>query len=153
MKRLFSSGLLLLIAGLAACSGPTGVEPTVPAPAADPVEPSSAVPADLSTLTPEPLPKILRAPEEAKRIKQFADAPDRDLFRLTKELVPGSGDITRTVIGDAPDYQVGRTDTFWLVDLTDTETYQSEFTLVWDRALGLPVRGRHLSGGDPGLRQ
>ena len=119
-----------MVAGLAACSGPAGVDPTVPVPTAGPVDSTTPGPADLSTPTPEPLPNVLQAPKDTKRVKQFADAPDRDLFRLTKELVPGSGDIARTVIGDATDYSVGRTDTFWLVDLTDVETYQSDFTLV-----------------------
>jgi len=49
---------------------------------------------------------------------------------LTNELVPGSGDIPRTIIGDTTEYSVGRTDTFWLVDLADTKTYQSDFELV-----------------------
>ncbi|MCI0897490.1 MAG: immune inhibitor A [Chloroflexi bacterium] len=49
---------------------------------------------------------------------------------MTKELVPGSGDIPRTVTRDTTEYSVGRTDTFWLVDLADTKTYQSDFELV-----------------------
>jgi len=127
-----------LVAGLAACSGDTGVDPTVSAPALNPTEkPAESKPPEaniLATATSESPPKVLQAPEgvdEVERVKQFVDAPDRDLFRLTKELVPGSGDISRTISGDATDHLVGSTETFWLVDLAETETYQSEFELVF----------------------
>ena len=126
-----------MVAGLAACSGDTGVDPTVSAPALNPTEKpaESKPPANiLAAATPESPPKVLQAPEgvdEVERVKQFVDAPDRDLFRLTKELVPGSGDISRTISGDATDHLVGSTETFWLVDLAETETYQSEFELVF----------------------
>jgi len=49
---------------------------------------------------------------------------------LTEELVPGSGEIPRTVAGDATELSVGHAETFWLVDLSDTVTYQSDFTLA-----------------------
>ena len=127
-----------MVAGLAACSGDTGVDPTVSAPALNPTEkPAESKPPEaniLATATSESPPKVLQAPEgvdEVERVKQFVDAPDRDLFRLTKELVPGSGDISRTIAGDATDHLVGSTETFWLVDLAKTETYQSEFELVF----------------------
>ena len=127
-----------MVAGLAACSGDTGVDPTVSAPALNPTEkPAESKPPEaniLATATSESPPKVLQAPEgvdEVERVKQFVDAPDRDLFRLTKELVPGSGDISRTIAGDATDHLVGSTETFWLVDLAETETYQSEFELVF----------------------
>jgi len=127
-----------LVAGLVACSGDTGVDPTVSASALNPTEkPAESKPPEaniLATFTSESPPKVLQAPEgvdEVERVKQFVDAPDRDLFRLTKELVPGSGDISRTISGDATDHLVGSTETFWLVDLAETETYQSEFELVF----------------------
>ncbi len=139
MKKLFSFGLLLLLAGLAACSGDTGVDPTdlgpVLTPTEKPVASKSPETASLATATSEPPPKVLQAPEEneskVERTKQFVDAPDRDLFRLTKELVPGSGDIPRTITGDATEHLVGSTETFWLVDLAETVSYQSEFELVF----------------------
>ncbi|MDA1128206.1 MAG: immune inhibitor A [Chloroflexi bacterium] len=56
-------------------------------------------------------------------------APDRDLFRLTKELVPGSGDIPRTVPGSG-ELEAGHSATFWLMDLNNTKAYQSVFELV-----------------------
>ena len=61
---------------------------------------------------------------------QFIDAPDRDLYRLTAELVPGSGDLPRIVPRESPALKVGRVDTFWLVDLLETQAYQSDFELV-----------------------
>ena len=119
-----------MFAGVVACSGSTGAESTLPAPTAGQTETATPGPVDLGTSTPEPLPKVLQVPEETQKAKQFSDAADRDLFRLTKELVPGSGDIPRTLAGDTAEKQVGHTETFWLVDLTDTETYQSGFTLA-----------------------
>lgn len=61
---------------------------------------------------------------------QFPNAPDRDLFRLTKELVSGTSDIPKVISSETTGYEVGRTDKFWLVDLDKQETYKSEFTLV-----------------------
>ena len=119
-----------MIASLVACSGSAAVAPTVPAPTIGQTESITPEPVDPPTPTLEPPHKVLQAPEEAEKTTQFSVAPDRDLFRLTKELVPGSGDIPRTIIGDTTEYSVGRTDTFWLVDLADTKTYQSDFELV-----------------------
>ena len=117
-------------ANLLACSGSAAVAPTVPAPTIGQTESITPEPVDLPTRTLEHPPKVLQAPQEAEKTTQFSVAPDRDLFRLTNELVPGSGDIPRTIIGDTTEYSVGRTDTFWLVDLADTKTYQSDFELV-----------------------
>ena len=117
-------------ANLLACSGSAAVAPTVPAPTIGQTESITPEPVDPPTPTLEPPPKVLQAPQEAEKTTQFSVAPDRDLFRLTNELVPGSGDIPRTIIGDTTEYSVGRTDTFWLVDLADTKTYQSDFELV-----------------------
>ena len=130
MKKLFSLVLFLLFAGLVACSGSTDAESTLPAQKIDQTETGTSVTTGLATSTPEPLPKVFQAPEEITRAKQFSDAADRDLFRLTKELVPGSGDIPRTLPGSPVELRVGHTEIFWLVDLTDTETYQSEFRLA-----------------------
>ncbi len=117
-------------ANLLACSGSAAVAPTVPAPTIGQTESITPEPVDPPPPTLEPPPKVLQAPQEAEKTTQFSVAPDRDLFRLTNELVPGSGDIPRTIIGDTTEYSVGRTDTFWLVDLADTKTYQSDFELV-----------------------
>jgi hypothetical protein len=147
MKKLFLLGFLLLAAGLAACTEDTGIDPTITTPADSPTETPASGITSLATETPEPPPKVLQAPEAVKRVKQFPDAPDRDLFRLTKELTPGIGDIPRTVAGGATVHAVGSTETFWLVDLAETESYQSEFELVfvsphayWYVENGLTVR-------------
>ena len=117
-----------------ACSGSTDPESTSPAPtkgqAEEPAETPTSEKAGLATSTLQPLPKVLQVPEETKRPKQFTEAADRDLFRLTRELVPGSGDIPRTLPGGTVELTVGHTETFWLVDLIDTETYQSDFRLA-----------------------
>jgi len=130
MKQLFSLGLFLFLAALVACSVSTEAESTLSAPTIGQTETATSAPARLATSAPEFLPKFLQAPDKAKKPNQFPDAANRDLFRLTKELVPGSGDIPRTLPGDAVRLQVGHTDTFWLVDLADTETYQSIFRLA-----------------------
>ena len=142
MNFFIGLGLFLMMAGLVACSNSPADEPTVPAPTPDqtgsstpavadpPTATAEPVAADPPTATAEPTPTIGRVPSETKRTTQFSAAPDRDLFRLTRELVPGSGDIPRTVTGDAVEYSVGRIDTFWLVDLADTVAYQSTFELA-----------------------
>jgi len=131
MKQLFSLGLFLFLAALVACSVSTEAESTLPAPTIGQTETATSAPARLATSAPEFLPKVLKTPGKTRKPNQFPDAANRDLFRLTKELVPGSGDIPRTLPGDAVQLQVGHTDTFWLVDLADTETYQSRFRLAW----------------------
>lgn len=118
------------IAGLLACSGSTPVAPTADSQQAGETDPSTPASGNRATATPEPLAKVLPAHNEPNKPRQFIEAPDRDLFRLTRELVPGSGDIPRTIAGDATEFSVGRIDTFWLVDLASTRTYQSEFRLA-----------------------
>ncbi|MDE0824692.1 MAG: immune inhibitor A [Dehalococcoidia bacterium] len=119
-----------MIAGLIACNGSTDVETQVPVATPGLTETATSQPSSRITRTTEPPVKVPQTPLDATIVTQFTDAPDRDLFRLTKELVPGSGDISRFVAGKLTEYAVGRTDTFWLVDLSDPETYQSEFELV-----------------------
>ena len=130
MKKPIAFVISLLVTGLLACSG--SAEDATQIPAATGTPPATAVrnPAEISTPTIEPPAKVLPKPGTAPEPTQFSDAPDRDLFRLTKELVAGAGDIPRVVTGDTTEYQVGRNDTFWLVNLADPETYQSEFELV-----------------------
>jgi immune inhibitor A len=130
MKKLFSIGLPLLIAGLIACNGSTDVETQVPVATPGLTETATSQPSSRINRTTEPPVKVLQTPLDATIVTQFTDAPDRDLFRLTKELVPGSGGISRFVAGELTEYAVGRTDTFWLVDSRDSEIYQSEFELV-----------------------
>lgn len=62
------------------------------------------------------------------KTRQFDDPPNLDLFRVTKQLVPGGGYTTRTVEGH-DELQVGHTEIFWLIDLKETKSYRSQFTL------------------------
>lgn len=163
MNFLIRSGLFLMIAGLVACSGPPGGEPTASAPTPHEAVSSTPKPDGLptphqavsSTPKPDGLPTPTAGPQpalhlasgETRRTTQFGPAPERDLFRLTAELVPGSGDIPRTVPGDTAEFEAGRIDTFWLMDLPNTEAYQSTFELVlvtphayWYVEQGLTVR-------------
>ena len=130
MKRLLAFGLLLLAAGLSACSGSVDIGQSPLAPTANQPASDTSTPVAIPTVTPSLLPKIVQSPGNTPETTRFSDAPDRDLFRLTRELVPGSGDISRAIIGDGEEYLVGHTETFWLVDLADTKTYQSIFELV-----------------------
>ena len=140
MNRFIRSGLFLVLAGLVACSGSPGAEPTPATPTADPTPSSTPTPdpAPSSISIPDRPPIPTAAPQSAAHVAsgenqkttQFGAAPDRDLFRLTKELVPGSGEIPRTVPGVTAEFKAGRTDTFWLMDLANTQAYQSVFELV-----------------------
>ena len=133
MNLLARTGLTLMIGGLLACSGSPAGDPAVNPPTpetAGPSAPTAAVqPTATIAATAQPGPTAGPAPREPKRTPQFSDAPDRDLFRLTRELVPGSGDIPRTITGEPVGYSIGRIDTFWLVDLAETIAYQSDFEL------------------------
>ena len=119
MKNLFSFGLVLLLTGLFACTSSSEYPTYIP-----------AASEDLLYSSVEPHKRVIQNRSTALETTQFSAAPDRDLFRLTKELVPGTGKISRIVTSDTPKYKKGRTDTFWLVDLVELETYQSEFELV-----------------------
>ena len=60
----------------------------------------------------------------------FQPAPDRDLFRLASQLIPSVPEgIPRVVNAQPPNYTVGRTDEFWLIDLEDIQVYQRPFEL------------------------
>ncbi len=147
MNYFIRSGLFLMIAGLVACSSPPGGEPTATVPTPDQAGSTTPNSDGLATPIAEPQSAPHLASRETRRTTQFGAAPDRDLFRLTKELVPGSGDIPRTVPGDTPEFKAGRTDEFWLMDLANTKAYQSTFELVlvtphayWYVEEGLTVR-------------
>ncbi|MQF66938.1 hypothetical protein FIM07_00675 [SAR202 cluster bacterium AD-802-F09_MRT_200m] len=123
MKRSLPSGMLLLIIGLLACSNSQVAVP-------DQSLPLAPEPISRPNTAPEPLHKVLRAPEEPGKLRQFSAAPDLDLFRLAKEIARDGGNIPQAVAGDSVEYAVGHTETFWLIDLSDTKTYQSNFTLA-----------------------
>jgi len=57
-------------------------------------------------------------------------APDRDLYQLAAELIPGvSPGFPRVVTPTPPEFETGRIDTFWLLDLPALRMYQSTFEL------------------------
>ena len=59
----------------------------------------------------------------------FPVPPERDLYKLAAELLPGPVSEERVVNPDPVHYEAGRQDTFWLVDLAELERYQSVFDL------------------------
>jgi hypothetical protein len=61
----------------------------------------------------------------------FPAPPDRDLRQLAAQLrlPPGSPEIPRVVNPEPVSYSEGHRDTFWLVDLRNMTTYQSDFEL------------------------
>ncbi len=60
----------------------------------------------------------------------MTEAPERDIYQLAAELVPGlSVGFPRIVAPSPPEFEKGRVDTFWLLDLPTLTVYQSEFEL------------------------
>ena len=59
----------------------------------------------------------------------FPDPPERNLYEIAAALIPNVGPINPVVNPDPVSYEVGRMDTFWLVDVNDLERYQSNFEL------------------------
>jgi len=123
----------------AASPGPT-IAPSSPAGAGGPTTAPSATSAPPSptavptaTSAPKPPPTAVPPPAPAPPMlphESFPAAPDRDLFQLAKELLPGiNPDLLRTVNPEAAPLSQGRTDNFWLVDLATLRTYQSTFEL------------------------
>ena len=136
--------LLTAVVVLAACTGsapgftlfPTPT-PT-PAPTLTPEWPiamPSEAPAPSPTRPPEP-PRstpATRVPDspDLKVADGFPIPPDRDYFRLARELVPGVGDVSPVVRETAVTLPPGHRETFRLVDLESLELYESEFELRW----------------------
>ena len=139
--------VLLLLAMLAGCnegaqtvppspgtrppptSAPSPIETALPSPA--PAEPSATpqpAPPRPSTesdavATPPP-PVAAPAPADS-----FPVPPERDLYRLARELIPGIGEVRRVEGAPAPTLAAGHRRSFELVDLHDMEKYRSEFEL------------------------
>ena len=127
MNRFMSSGILLLISTLVACSSPPTVDISSQVALTDPLTSS---PNSQILSNPESFLTTRQSTKESDAVRQFSDAPDRDLYRLTNELVKGSWDLPRIISHDAEPFSVGDSETFWLVDLSTTRYYQSDFTLV-----------------------
>ena len=140
--RLLIAGLLFL-AALTGC-GDTALPSLMPAenrssPTNTPSPTGTARPSPANlepTPGPSPSDKSVksdaRAPESATT-PQPADSipvpPERDLYRLARELIPGIGEVKRAEGTPAPTLTAGYRQSFELVDLEETERYQSEFEL------------------------
>ncbi|PKB73004.1 MAG: hypothetical protein BZY75_04075 [SAR202 cluster bacterium Io17-Chloro-G7] len=58
------------------------------------------------------------------------DAPERDLYLLTAQLSPANpGQATPNISVEPNTFVEGRRDTFWLINLPELKSYQSEFEL------------------------
>ena len=112
-------GLVLIVAFTAACSN---VQTTIPMESvARTLEPIGS-----SVVSPR---ATSRAHQNADFSPQFSAAPDRNLFQLAKELILGTGEILQTTANRQVEYPSGHTETFWLIDVSKAESYQSNFTL------------------------
>ncbi len=131
-------GALLLLAALAGCGDNDATKSTPnatsPAPTGAPVKPPSAV-----TATPAPTirPAIAASTQPPATtyaatpapMKSFPTPPERDYYRLARELMPGLGEVDAVVRKNAPTLQEGHRETFKLVDLEAPEQYESDFVL------------------------
>ena len=98
-----------------ATSAPTATSPTIPPTIALPtIPPTPAVEAD----------SVSPAPAES-----FPTPPERDLYRLARELIPGVGEVGRVEGAPVPALAVGHRQSFELVDLEEMKRYSSEFEL------------------------
>lgn len=122
MTRLLSYVIVVLIVGIVACSDlPNGISTQSLEHKPDPLsEPKAASETRSEFLSPS---------VGYKKEKQFRAAPDRDIFRLAKELKPGHEGIRQAPAEQLVEYPVGHRETFWLIDLSNNKTYQSDFTL------------------------
>ena len=98
-----------------ATSTPTAISPTIPTATALPTtSPTPAMEAD----------SVSPAPAEG-----FPTPPERDLYRLARELIPGVGEVGRVEGAPVQALAVGHRQSFQLVDLEAIERYSSEFEL------------------------
>ena len=138
-------GVALL--GMAACSadGPSGAAPVTGGPLA------TNTPAQTSL--PEPTPTSILYNPASTRIQVpaspslrggkdgstpvvdtsdgFPVPPERDLYRLARELIPGLEDIHPVAASPASTLSVGHRQRFELVDLENLERYSREFELLY----------------------
>ena len=142
LLRILLAGPLIL-AALAACSDlalpslpPTDDRPSptnLPTPTdtdhTSPTKMRSTAETSLSeqpTIANTPTPESVATREAAESIPV---PPERDLYRLARELIPGIGEITRVEGSPAATLTVGHRRSFELVDLEKMGRYQSDFEL------------------------
>ncbi len=132
--------LLAIVLTLAALTLGCGNEATPrPSPEVTPASataPSAALPDAATTVPPATtLPAISPTPAPtAERVSavpadSFPIPPERDLYRLAQELIPGVGEVGRVEGAPVPALAVGHRQSFQLVDLEEMERYSSEFEL------------------------
>ena len=130
---------LLWMAALAGCDAEaptdsppveTPPSPTATLPAEDPAPPPGATPSPAATARPAataaPTPTAATTPQLTT---EFITPPERDYYRLARELIPGVGDVDPVVRHTAPTLEVGHRETFRLVDLIANRQYEREFEL------------------------
>ena len=136
--------LTVLLTGCLSEQPPSATPPlsATPPPSTAVAVPASAVPATPSPLaspttqpvptTGQPIPATgqpVPANQSHPPAASFPEPPDRDLYRLARELLPTSLPEDRAVSRGPTVYQPGRKDAFWLVDVLRLEKYQSTFEL------------------------
>ena len=99
----------------APADGPTAATPALPAP------PKSSSESPIPTAPPPTV-----APEPAD---SFPVPPERDLYRLARELIPGVGEVRQVEGTPAPALAAGHQQSFELVNLAKLQRYSREFEL------------------------
>ena len=133
-----------LVLALSACTGGATVTPTaIDLPTQTPpakVRPTTTAPATM-VAAPSPSPGADTASPPGKLLQNsggttepptefFPNPPDRDLYQLASQLLPGvPAEVARVVNPEPVSYSEGRQDTFYLVDLVNLELYRRPFEL------------------------
>ena len=68
--------------------------------------------------------------EDGEAAEGFPTPPERDFYKLARELIPGVGNIDPVVHRDSLTLEVGLRKTFKLVDLDSRQLYESDFELL-----------------------
>ena len=112
------------------------IEATAPQPTSVLPTSSTGIPAPTPPVTTSQIaaarPKATSVPAVASAPQlttEFITPPERDYYRLARELMPGVGEVDPVVTQSAPTLELGHRDTFKLVDLDSRTLYESEFEL------------------------
>lgn len=110
-----------------------GEAPTNPDRKSRPFPMETAGPQSRSTVPASPVPATTtqaEAMDSPAGANGFPVPPERDFFKLAEQLIPGLGDVDRTVYGkEVHPLSPGERKTFKLVDLDARTLYESEFEL------------------------